>query len=156
MNITKFKLTQEQAIATRLRQGEAVSIETGLGEIEIYPICIEGKGCQGVIRVRTHNGKVIRAELKSARIIWRLGDVLERNDVQDFIEWVNYVISLTSLIKPLLDKYLPTEYHMQPYWGVEITIFTAHCDLPTWADPKRPHETMAIKLDSLLRALRRF
>jgi len=121
-----------------------IVLETGLGDIEIHPICYEGRGCQGYIVVKKKGETVLRAELKGGTIIWFLGDKVRENDVPTFIEWANYTIWITSIVKPVVDL-LPPEYYMKREWDVEVTLFDSHYGLPEYAR-NQPHDRVALKL----------
>jgi len=121
-----------------------IVLETGLGDIEIYPICYKGQGCQGNIVVKKNGKTVVEANLKRGTIIWFLGDKVRKNDIATFIDWANYVIWITSIIKPVIDI-LPTEHYMKRKWEVEITLFTPQYKLPDFAE-NIPAEKLALRL----------
>jgi len=122
-----------------------VVIESGYGDIEIKPICYEGHGCQGGIVVRDKKGeKLVEAELKGGKITWFLGDVVEENDIPTFIEWANFVLKVTSIIKPVVDL-LPVENYMAHKWKVEITLYNRHYSIPEYARGK-PEYTLTLEL----------
>jgi len=124
-----------------------VEIETGYGIVRIKPICYKGMGCQGAITVHLKNGKKLQAELKRGAIIWFLGDIVRENNIPEFIGWCNIVLSLTELIKPVVDV-LPTEYYIHRTWDVEITLFSPNYGLPEYARNK-PHNNISLRIPKL-------
>jgi len=121
-----------------------IVLETGLGDIEIHPICYQGHGCQGYIIVKRNGKTVLKAELKGGTIIWFLGDKVTENDIPTFIEWANYAIWITSIIKPVVDL-IPPEYYMKKSWEVEITLYDPHYGLPKYARNQR-EDRVTLKL----------
>ena len=113
-----------------------IILETGIGNIEIQPLCYKRQGCQGAIIVRDFKGKeVLTANMKRGTIIWYLGDKIKENDIFQYIKWVNYVIKIMKIIKPIVNI-LPTEYYMKTEWDVEITLITSSYRLPEFCKNK--------------------
>ncbi|MEX0567849.1 MAG: hypothetical protein Q6363_001650 [Candidatus Njordarchaeota archaeon] len=118
-----------------------VILDTGWFIAKIEPFCLELKiaeykyiGCQGGVEVRLkHTKTTIRADLKGGAIIWRVGHLLTKNDIIEFLQIFRLVLRITDILMPIIDM-LPTEHppHLRTFrrWRIQLALVNDWFEYP--------------------------
>ena len=148
-DVKRFKAYETEKIVRALLECNEVLIESGLGEIYVGAFCTENwfgkpRACQGSVSVKLPDGRTLRGVMKRGILEWYLGDLLDGNDVPSFVKVLNLPLSLTKMLKPILDRATPPDVP-EDRWEVSFTLLRSDLTLPEWVKDTS-HEATTILL----------